>query len=86
MSVVGSVFVAVGESAGQMTESLGEVAGTEVMALDGESVHRRMRASTVDEWFGVVAQPNRYVEPDPAPGARLAPVGHRLSELISTCE
>jgi hypothetical protein len=52
-----------------MTESLGEVAGTEVLALDGESVHRRMRASTVDEWFGVVAQPNRYVEPDPAPAA-----------------
>ena len=27
----------------------------------------RVRATTVDEWFGVVAQPNGYVEVDPQP-------------------
>ena len=67
MSVVDSVFVAVAESPGQVGEWLREVAGTEVMAVDGEAVRMRVRATTVDEWLGVVAQPNGYVEVDPEP-------------------
>jgi hypothetical protein len=67
MSDVDSVFVAVAESPGEVAEWLGEVAGCEVLAVDGEAVRMRARAATVDQWLGVVAQPNVYVEVDPAP-------------------
>lgn len=67
MSVVDSVFVAVANSPRQVADWLGDVAGCELMAVDGEAVRMRMRAGAVDEWLGVVAQPNGYVEVDPEP-------------------
>ena len=67
MSVVDSVFVAAAESPGQVGEWLGEVAGAEVMTVEGEAVRMRARAATVDEWLGVVVQPNGYVEEAPEP-------------------
>jgi len=85
--------VAVSESPGQVAEWLGEVAGCEVMALDGEAVRMRVRAATVDEWFGVVAQPNGYVEVDPEPddvqamdpyGIEIQVRGGRTEEVLHT--
>ncbi|MGW1345333.1 hypothetical protein ACWCOV_30095 [Kribbella sp. NPDC002412] len=67
MSVVDSVFVATAESPGQVAAWLREVAGFEGGSADGAAVRMRARAMTVDEWLGVVAQPNGYVEVDPEP-------------------
>jgi hypothetical protein len=67
MSVVDSVFVAVPETSSQVAAWLVEAAGCEVMATEGDTVRLRVRGATVDEWLGVVAQPNGYVLPDPEP-------------------
>ncbi|MFG1819452.1 hypothetical protein ACGFIF_37220 [Kribbella sp. NPDC049174] len=93
MSVVDCVFVAVAGSPGQVAEWLGEIAGCEVMAVDGEAVRMRVRAATVDEWLGVVAQPNGYVEADPEPddvqamdpyGIEIQVRGGRREEVLHT--
>jgi hypothetical protein len=67
MSVVDCVFVAVAWSPREVADWLGEVAGCEGGFVDGEAVRMHVRAATVDEWLGVVAQPNGYVEVDPEP-------------------
>ncbi|MFI7068472.1 hypothetical protein ACIBL3_46315 [Kribbella sp. NPDC050124] len=67
MSVVDCVFVATVDSPGQVAAWLREVAGCEGGAVDGAAVRMHTRAVTVDEWLGVVAQPNGYIEVDPEP-------------------
>ncbi|MEV0289987.1 hypothetical protein AB0H36_38160 [Kribbella sp. NPDC050820] len=59
--------MATAESPGQVARWLREVAGCEGGSVDGAAVRMRVRATTVDEWLGVVAQPNGYVEVDPEP-------------------
>lgn len=67
MTVVDCVFVAIADSPPQVAAWLREVAGCEGGFVDGEAVRMHVRAATVDEWLGVVAQPNGYVEVDPEP-------------------
>jgi hypothetical protein len=64
MSVVESVFVAVGETPGQVAGWLVKVAGCEVKWIDGSAIRLRKRATVDDGWLGVVVQRNGYVLPD----------------------
>ncbi|MBP2351532.1 hypothetical protein JOF29_002615 [Kribbella aluminosa] len=50
-----------------MSDWLVEGVGAEAMTAGAEEVRLRARGATGEGWFGVVVQPNGYVEPDPAP-------------------
>jgi len=67
MSVVESVFVAVGETPRQVAGWLVKVAGCEVKWIEGSAIRLRQRATVHDGWLGVVVQPNGYVLPDAEP-------------------
>jgi hypothetical protein len=82
MSVVDSVFMAGAESVGQVAGWVEEVVGAEVMAGDGEVARLRVRAGTVDEWLGMVVQPNGYVEADPEPDEIQAMDGYGVEVQI----
>ncbi|GAA1158195.1 hypothetical protein GCM10009630_65450 [Kribbella jejuensis] len=67
MSVVESVFVATEETPAQVAAWLVGVARCEVTAAEGSLIRLRMPATVHDGWYGVVVQPNGYVEVDPEP-------------------
>lgn len=67
MSDVDSVFLAVSESPAEVAAWLVDDIAAEVMATEGDVVRLRVRAATVDQWLGVVVQPNEYAEVAPEP-------------------
>ncbi|MEV5967867.1 hypothetical protein AB0L70_39240 [Kribbella sp. NPDC051952] len=93
MSVVDSVFVAVSETPSQVATWLVQANGAEVMATERDLVRLRRRGTTVEEWLGVVVQPNGYAEADPAPdevqamdayGIEIQLRGGRSEEVLHT--
>lgn len=67
MSDVDSVFLAVSESPAEVAAWVVDDIGAEVMAAEGDVVRLRVRGANVDQWLGVVVQPNGYVEVDAEP-------------------
>ncbi|MFF1820627.1 hypothetical protein ACFVWG_25200 [Kribbella sp. NPDC058245] len=67
MSDVDSVFLAVSGSPAEVAAWVVDDIGAEVMAAEGDVVRLRARGVTVDQWLGVVVQPNGFAEVDPEP-------------------
>jgi hypothetical protein len=66
VSAVDSVFLAMSggvRDVGCWAES----AGGETLVATADSVRLRLRGESGERWFGVVVQPNGYVDPDPEP-------------------
>ncbi|TDD59564.1 hypothetical protein E1263_14540 [Kribbella antibiotica] len=68
MSDVDSVCLAVPESPAEVAAWVVDDIGAEMLAAEGNIVRLRVRGVTVDDWLGLVVQPNGFVEVDPEPG------------------
>lgn len=82
MSVVDSVFLAVPSGVREVGQWLVEGIGAEVMATEADSVRLRLRGEFAERWFGVVVEPNGYIEPDPEPDEVQAMDGYPIEVQI----